>query len=353
MTWKASLGAVVVGLVLAALAAPPANAAETDTPKVQMKVVRLVGENEGPGEKTPYLGVNLSEETETPEGGARIVSVLDDSPAEKAGLKRGDIVVGFGDAVIRGPGGLTKRIHQSKAGDKVPLTFVRDGKKQTLTVEVGERDQRRFVVAVPGGGSEDITIHMPDLEQLDAQRLQMLAEGELERTLAENEKHLRKLELMIPRGEHRQGGAWAFAFARRPRLGVELVETTPDLREFLGGKKDAGVLVGKILTGMPAEKAGVRVGDLIVSVDGDAVEDSGDLIEALSEKEGKTVDLELVRDRKTMHLKVAIPEMEKDEPAGPRAHLEQPAPPVPPEPPEPPAHPAAAPMAHRHDCLSV
>jgi len=35
MTWKASLGAVVVGLVLAALAAPPANAAETDTQKIQ------------------------------------------------------------------------------------------------------------------------------------------------------------------------------------------------------------------------------------------------------------------------------------------------------------------------------
>ena len=352
MTWKASLGAVVVGLVLAALAAPPANAADSDTQKIQKKVV-VVGQNEGPGEKTPYLGVNLSEETQNPEGGARIESVLDDSPAEKAGLKRGNIVVGFGDAVIRGPGGLTKRIHQSKAGDKVPLTFVRDGKKQTLTVEVGARDQRRIVVAVPGGGSEDITIHMPDLEQLDAQLQMLKADGELEKTLAENEKHLQKLELMIPRGEHRQGGAWSFAFARRARLGVELVETTPDLREFLGGKKEAGVLVGKVLTGTPAEKAGVRVGDLILSVDGDAVEDSGDLIDALSEKEGKTVDLELVRDRKTMHLKVAIPELEKDEPGGPRAHLEQPAPPAPPEPPEPPAHPAAAPLAHRHDCLSV
>ena len=149
MTWKASLGAVAAGLVLAALAAPPSNAAESDTPKVEKKRVIVVGDNKGPGEKTPYLGVNLSEETQNPEGGARIESVLDDSPAEKAGLKRGDIVVGFGDAVIRGPGALTKRIHQSKAGEKVPLTFIREGKKQTLTVEIGERDQRRIVVAMP------------------------------------------------------------------------------------------------------------------------------------------------------------------------------------------------------------
>ncbi len=91
----------------------------------------------------------------------------------------------------------------------------------------------------------------------------------------------------------------------------------------------------------------MRVGDLIVSVDGDAVEDSGDLIEALSDKDGKTVDLEVVRDRKTLHVKVPIPEDEEDEPSGPRARL---IPPEPPEPPVCPEHPAAVPHA-RHSGL--
>jgi membrane-associated protease RseP (regulator of RpoE activity) len=91
--------------------------------------------------------------------------------------------------------------------------------------------------------------------------------------------------------------------------------------------------VGKILAGKPAERAGVRVGDLIVSVDGASVEDSGDLIEALSDKDGKTVDLEIVRDKKTMHLKVEIQKVEDDEPGGPRAELLAPAPPEPPAPP--------------------
>ncbi len=340
MSWKATLGAVAAGLVLATIAASPASAADQSAPKVDKKVVTVVGKNTGPGEKTPYLGVNLAEETENPEGGARIVSVFEDSPAEKAGLKRGDIIVGFGDAVIHGPVALTKRIHQSKAGDKVQVTVLRDGKKQSFTVEVGERDQRRIVVSVPGGGDEDITIQMPDFEKLDKEMLK--ANKELEKSLAENEKNRRKLELMVPRGEHTPG-IYRFNWApRRPRLGVELVETTPDLREYLGGKKDSGVLVGKVLADTPAEKAGVKVGDLIVSVDGDAVEDSGELIEALSEKEGKTIDLELVRDRRTMHLKVTIPEAEKDEPTGPRAHAAPPAPPAPPASPAPPARPAGA-----------
>ena len=50
-------------------------------------------------------------------------------------------------------------------------------------------------------------------------------------------------------------------------LGVSLTETTPDLREHLGADKDRGVLVSKVLSGMPAEDAGIEVGDLITQVD--------------------------------------------------------------------------------------
>jgi len=63
------------------------------------------------------------------------------------------------------------------------------------------------------------------------------------------------------------------------------------------------------------------VGDLLLSVDGKDVSDFGELVGALDEKDGKTVDVELVRDGKTMHLQIALPAAEEDddEISGPRA----------------------------------
>jgi len=107
----------------------------------------------------------------------------------------------------------------------------------------------------------------------------------------------------------------------KPLLGVEMVETTAELRELMGGSKDAGVLVGKVLPGSAAEKAGIRVGDLILSVDGKKVVDAGDLMEAVREREGKTVDLDVVRDKKSVHVKANLPKIDEpeDQPTGPRA----------------------------------
>jgi membrane-associated protease RseP (regulator of RpoE activity) len=107
----------------------------------------------------------------------------------------------------------------------------------------------------------------------------------------------------------------------RPKLGVELVETTPELREFLGAGREAGVLIGKVLANTPAERAGVRVGDVIVEADGEHIASAGDLIEHLSDKDGKTVELEIIRDRRPMQISVSIPEEDddSDEATGPRA----------------------------------
>ena len=77
--------------------------------------------------------------------------------------------------------------------------------------------------------------------------------------------------------------------------------------------------MSKILSGMPAQKAGLRVGDLIVSVDGEPVASSNDLILALQDKVGETFDVEIVRDRRTRTLEVTIPEPQTDRPTGPRA----------------------------------
>ena len=88
---------------------------------------------------TAYLGVQLEEETEYPEGGARITEVVDDSPASEAGFVAGDIIVDFDGHTIRGPVGLTQKIHAKKPSDPVSIRFVRDGRKRTVEVELGRR----------------------------------------------------------------------------------------------------------------------------------------------------------------------------------------------------------------------
>jgi predicted metalloprotease with PDZ domain len=85
---------------------------------------------------------------------------------------------------------------------------------------------------------------------------------------------------------------------KRAFLGVSLVDLTPELREYYGAPKNAGILVGSVEDGSPADKAGVRVGDIILSVEGDEIASSFQIRKALTgKKEGDAVRLEVLRGR--------------------------------------------------------
>ena len=79
-------------------------------------------------------------------------------------------------------------------------------------------------------------------------------------------------------------------------IGVSVVDLTPELREFFGASKDAGVLVSSVADNGPAAKAGVRVGDVITSVDGKAVAGLRDLRKAIrGSHAGDNIRIELLR----------------------------------------------------------
>jgi hypothetical protein len=303
----------------------------------KVKVIRVRGSGEGDeaAGKAGFLGVDVDEDTKSSDGGALVRTVVDDSPASKAGLKEGDVIVGFDGDVVRGPAKLTEKIHATKPGDKVTLDVRRDGKTQKMSVEMGGR---------PNWGW---SWHSGDSAPLNEEQEKALEESmkSLEMNNLDLEK-LGKMKFRIP-GMHRLmvfGG-------EKPLLGVELVDTTEELRQVMGGRKDAGVLIGKVLPDSAAEKAGLKVGDLVLAVDGDAVADPGDLASAIREHQGKTIDLEVSRDKKTIHLKAQIPEVKDEEPSGPSASLWGIPAAAPAAPPAPPSFaapvPALAPRAPR------
>jgi serine protease Do len=126
---------------------------------------------------------------------------------------------------------------------------------------------------------------------------------------------------------------------------VQLVEVTPELREHLGGRGSGGVLVSKVIAGTPAEEGGIEVGDLIVAVDGETVENAGDLQRAVARLDGEEVDVEIVRNGRASTLSITFPEADSVRPTGPRASVSWGTVARPPRPPRPAAVYSTAPTS--------
>lgn len=92
-------------------------------------------------------------------------------------------------------------------------------------------------------------------------------------------------------------------------LGVGVQPLTPELAKSFGVSGE-GVLVNRVMPKSPAEAAGLKVGDLILSVDGKAVKDPGELQRIIADADiGKSVDLNILREKERRALKVQIGEM--------------------------------------------
>ena len=97
-----------------------------------------------------FLGVHIQDLTDQlrtyfkvkGDGGVLISEVVEDSPAEKAGIKAGDVITIVGDEEISGPSNLQKSIRKHDPEEKVKITLVRNGRKRVINTTLGENERK-------------------------------------------------------------------------------------------------------------------------------------------------------------------------------------------------------------------
>jgi serine protease Do len=233
------------------------------TPGQRGHTANARGQSQGPG----YLGVGVVDIT--PErakalklsepGGVEVKLVDDDSPAAKAGLRTDDVILAVNGQKVEGRITFISMIGVGFPGAKAALTVWREGAKRTLTATLEARPEATmFLRAIPEG-----------------QGMQMLAAP---------------FEIMP---------------APAPVVGIDGETLTPQLAEFFGVTE--GVLIQTVRPGTPAEKAGLRAGDVIVKVNGIPV-DSIREISGVVRAGRKAFSFSIVRNHKplTLNLELAV-----------------------------------------------
>jgi C-terminal processing protease CtpA/Prc len=101
---------------------------------------------------------------------------------------------------------------------------------------------------------------------------------------------------------------------KRAFLGISMVELTPELRDFFGAPREAGVLVSSVSENGPAAKAGVRVGDVITAVNGKPIAGLHDVRAAIRDNHaGDAVRIEVLRAKSRQTLVATAEEREMPE----------------------------------------
>ena len=169
------------------------------------------------------------------EEGALVGEVTKGSPADKGGLKRGDVIISFDRKKIKAMNILPSIVAETTVGKKVEIIVIRKGKEKRLTITVGELEEDTKMAAT-----------IPKIE-----------EG----------------------------------------FGLSVQELTPELAESLSLKGEKGVVVSGIKKGSPASEAGLQRGDLIQEIEHEPVENIDDFKRIMQESSSKKQILIVIKHR--------------------------------------------------------
>jgi serine protease Do len=186
--------------------------------------------------------------------GALVSEVNPNSPAAKADIQRGDIVIEFNGTPIKEMHELPRLVASTPPGKTVNLKLLHQGKEKNITA-----------------------------------------------TLAEMKPE------MMSRAMQEEGGE-----TEKSTLGMAVQELTPNLARNFQIKDTSGVIVVQVEQGSPAAEAGVRVGDIIVEINGIPIPNLKDYQANISQaKPGSALRFLVKRQGKTLYVVVEVPEKEK------------------------------------------
>lgn len=248
-------------------------------------------------EAVGYLGIEPREVTKdnftsyglTEVKGVAVERVYENSPAAKAGLQKGDVIVRFGGDAVSSSRKLQRLIGEVAPDHNVTVTVIRGGKEVDIKATVGRREavavfDGGFGPMAPGeGGSFEFRV--PRIEGFPP-----MGEGNVER------------RVIVRSGDRRV-------------IGVGVAPLTPQLGAYFGVNDGKGLLVNEVRENSPAAKAGIKAGDVIVQADGSGVSENEQLVDALNAKKEGEVTLTVVRGKKRETVKVTPDTVKEDGPS--------------------------------------
>jgi predicted metalloprotease with PDZ domain len=248
-------------------------------PKIETGDLNVVIGDDG----SSWLGVETHEVTSdkakelklSAERGVVLGKIVPDSPAAKAGLKENDVVTEINGQRVEGAAQFRRMIHEIPAGRTIQLTVWRDGRTQTISATLGKSEQGRHAMKMMTPTPGTFAFRMPEMPEIPSMEWNgsMLLSGQ-------------------------------------PRLGIDAEDLSGQLGAFFGAPDGEGILVRDVNSGSPAEKAGVKAGDVITSLNGERIRTVGELREKLSAKrddKDRTVKLGVLRNKSEISLNVELP----------------------------------------------
>lgn len=227
-----------------------------------------------------YLGVGLNEVDSDRAAalklkdahGAEIITVDQDAPAAKAGLKIHDVVVQMNGQRIEGVEQFRRMIRETPPGRTVALVAIRDGQNINLNIQLADRSA---IATLPEEDPRILVTPPPDpqVETWD-----------------------------FPSSNPGQNSLLGSFTRSRYYVGVELQPLPTGLAEYFGVRGGSGMLVGNVFPNSPAAAAGLKAADIIQKVNGQPIVSLNDWERAIRVNRGKQVTINLIRDKKEQTL---------------------------------------------------
>jgi serine protease Do len=211
--------------------------------------------------------------------GVGVTQVVKDSPAEKAGLRKDDVILRIDGETVNSVRKLNRLVFEMAPDHSVRITVSRGGTEQEVTATIGKRNSSSMA--------------------------QGLLRGEPRAWKWEGDPKVWKFEgPLFNRDFPFNHGDLTFALSNSRRIGVSTMALTKQLADYFGIAGGRGVLVTSVTEGSPAAQAGVRAGDVITAVDGETVDSSGELSRVINRKKEGEVTLTIIRNKAQQTIRV-------------------------------------------------